>query len=647
MGYHYKLTLQEKMEFVLWRLLGNHVSADTKRIACFVIIVLWFGMGRRLLLITLGVTAVILAIFSVFVSVYKLRQKGCGGEQSIVAWNEEFRFSAFGGGKVLCGDGRKMQRFGDLLLIFVVLPENGEEWLPVPCRVFESTLMQIKFRQLVSGEADDMPDSESTVLRGLYQDGEDSLGERLFECRSGVDEELWVKSRQDTEPRIRGKVFVTLASLFLQHYIATVLWLAALIIWNPESVTIRLMLDSLAFGILMILAAWKSDKSRKLWKEARKEKNRKKTVCIREVEIWNSGIVQRVPGEMKQYIRWDDIKEAVESSHVLCVMEKHGTCFMEIIFSELSQSEQKRLKEIFREKGIPWRYKKKWLLPGWAFALMAVAAMYINCFFVAPLLSQWLPDWGEIGYIVLNNTQDDNHQNSEVSESSETEEEDSEIETRGDQLYAEYKIRYQAGKLRNLGLEVEDTVVEELVESVQDSQYLRESVVENPYNDLLYQLGKTWYEDEQTVYSDQLYWCSMDIWELSDAYSEVLQGMMALLQDDCLNDIENICQVTLQADNLSSTEIQLEKQGETYTWEFPMDYFMDARVFGIFNYFLEQESAESDRKSDEKRFYYTTDTIEDYESFVFFCTEEWAERFEKWTEMELETIVTEPQESKN
>lgn len=160
-------------------------------------------------------------------------------------------------------------------------------------------------------------------------------------------------------------------------------------------------------------------------------------------------------------------------------------------------------------------------------------------------------------------------------------------------------------------------------------------VEESPYTWLLTDMGAPTYDEEWNVtgYAADVFWFDFEGFDISTDYIDILNGMLALAEGSCLDDVTDIREDMTDADwesGRGTVTVSLRWKGEPYEWDMEMyNDWIDVSVLGILNPLLEQEGSQ-------EYFYATGDNGQG--AIVFFCTQEWAEQFTQKTGLVLEKM---------
>lgn len=201
--------------------------------------------------------------------------------------------------------------------------------------------------------------------------------------------------------------------------------------------------------------------------------------------------------------------------------------------------------------------------------------------------------------------------------------------------YQRVPLDEQVEVLESLGL----YVPAEKVESVRNSNSMgyREYVEQNPYTSFLMSIGAPEHDEDWNVtgYSKDVYWFDFEGFDLSTDYIEILNGMLALAEGSCLDEVIDMQEDMTDVDwerGKGKVKVSLTWKGQTYSYQMKVFYdWIDTKVLGIWNPLLEQEGSQ-------KYFYATGDDGQG--AIVFFCTEDWAKEFTEKTGLVLEREST-------
>ena len=201
-------------------------------------------------------------------------------------------------------------------------------------------------------------------------------------------------------------------------------------------------------------------------------------------------------------------------------------------------------------------------------------------------------------------------------------------------VYERVPLEEQVEVLESLGLQVpEETAAS--VRSSMEEYGMYDLVEESPYTWLLTDMGAPTYDEEWNVtgYAADVFWFDFEGFDISTDYIDILNGMLALAEGSCLDDVTDIREDMTDADwesGRGTVTVSLRWKGEPYEWDMEMyNDWIDVSVLGILNPLLEQEGSQ-------EYFYATGDNGQG--AIVFFCTQEWAEQFTQKTGLVLEKM---------
>ena len=193
----------------------------------------------------------------------------------------------------------------------------------------------------------------------------------------------------------------------------------------------------------------------------------------------------------------------------------------------------------------------------------------------------------------------------------------------------------QVETLRSLGFSITEQLADR-VRGVMEDDMTRVYVEGYPYTWLLTELGVPSRDENGRVsgYPEEVFWFDFEGWDISNDYTEVLEGMLALAGDSPLEDVTEISEDTENMDweaGSGSITVKLLWKGRSCSWDMDVEYdWIDPDILGVFNGLLEQTDAA-------ERFYVIGDNGQG--ALVFYRTAEWAQAFEKATGLMPEAPV--------
>lgn len=421
---------------------------------------------------------------------------------------------------------------------------------------------------------------------------------------------------------------------------------------------------ALGIAALMIVRILFRDPERALKKQIRLPAVRDRECGEWKVTLSETGVVTRLSTGVGNTYTWEMVGWLVETEDAFYFFHKdkrHYVLITKESFQEWNQVSVMR--ELSARKGVKHvQARKAHYLPDWAFVLTAVlfailciVTMFVNSFWnhvqeTREQLQGILQEASEIS--LQEESEPEGYLDQEPRETLWQEEseptdypdqEPREISWQDDFDPADYPdyvpLDEQVEVLESFGFEVP----EEVVESVRDSMAvygLQVSIEGYPYTWILTNLGAPQYNEDWTAieeYSRDVFWFDFEGWD----YIDVLNGMLALAEDSCLDTVTNISEDDSRVNweqGKGTITVSLEWDGQTYQWDMDVHYdWIDSDVLGILNALLTEGKSQ-------KFFYVTGDNGQG--AIVFFCTAEWAEKFGKATGLELEhySVWSEDQE---
>lgn len=377
---------------------------------------------------------------------------------------------------------------------------------------------------------------------------------------------------------------------------------------------------ALCIAVLITVRVFSRDPERTLKKQIRTPVVRDRECGVWQVTLSESGIYTKLSTGIRNHYAWEMLGWFVETGDAFYFYHKDKRHYVLIAKESFQNWDQvSAMRELCARKGVKYvQGRKTHYLPDWAFVLIMVLFVML-CIAVMSISIFW------------SGVQETREQLQRVLQ------EPREISWQDDFDPADYpdyvSLDVQVEVLESFGFEVP----EEVVESVHDSmtEYgLQASVEGYPYTWLLTSLGAPQYNEDWTAieeYSRGVFWFDFEGWD----YIDVLNGMLALAEDSCLDTVANISEDDSKADweqGKGTITVSLEWNGQTYHWYMNMYYdWLDSDVLGILNALLTEGKSQ-------KFFYVTGDNGQG--AIVFFCTAEWAEDFREATGLELEDYRT-------
>lgn len=551
--------------------------------------------------------AVLLLVSAVFT--YNHTEKLISGQQWTV-WLEGGMLKVERGGssEVPCSNIQLIRTTRRLLMLGYLQTAQRPVWFIVPLRVFADVQEREGFLDRIRCPQE-------------VEDGDGSAEAEGIQFTYVLDETKWVQFH-------KGAVGI-LASGTLgkaEHVRVILLWsfftvLAALscVYLAAGHLSWRSVVYALCIAILIIVRVFFRDPEKAIKKQIKAPVVRDRECGVWQVTLSESGIYTKLSTGIRNYYAWEVLGWYVETGDAFYFFhkdKKHYVLIAKESFQDWNQVSA--MHELSARKGVKYvQGRKKYYLPEWAFVLivvlfiiLCVAVMFINIF------------WGHVW-----ETRDQLQKISQESRGISWQEDFDPAD------YPDYvSLDKQVEVLESFGFEIPEETVESLRTSI--TEYgLQASIEGYPYTWLLTSLGAPRYSEDWTVveeYSKDVFWFDFEGLDISTDYIAILDGMLALAEDSCLDTVTNISEddskVNWERGNGTVT-VSLEWDGQIYDWYMDVQYdWIDSDVLGVLNALLIQGKSQ-------KFFYAAGDNGQG--AIVFFCTAEWAEDFGEATGLEL------------
>lgn len=600
--YEYVLEPSEIREFCLKSI--TEALKYRKKIWVILVFVMAFEVWaspRAAVVMVLMVAAVYLAA-----GIYHYRvlyQKLSG--QPWVIWVEDGRLKAklANYSEAPCRAISLIRMTDSLLMLGYMQTAERPAWFVMPLRVFgsqgerEEFLDRIRNPQAAAGTEDAAAVDE---------------GQLVFAYMLGEDK--WVRFQKGALALINGGTLgrkQRAAGILIFSCEVTVIMLAASYLAAGHMSWI-LAVVSLVMAALLILWRFCRDPQRSLQRQMKSPVMREK-VCGRwRVSLSEEEVSVTGPTGIRSSLFWETFGWLAETEEVFYLFYKDKRHFVMIAKESFQSREQvEAFWQMCGRKGIERVPARKMrYLPGWffgvvsAFLLLLYAALFVTAII-----------W-------------EGRQSAEEEQGAYLQEDFASLHAGHVSLDQQVKV------LESLGLHVPQETVDSLRESAQTYD-LYELMEDSPYTWLLMALGAPSYDEESGAaeYSGDVFWFDMEGYDLSTDYIGVLEGMAALAEGSCIDDVSDISEDTEAVDwenGTGTVTVSLKWKGQAYQWDMEVEYdWLDARVLAVYNTLLEQENAQ-------EYFYVTGDGGQG--AVVFFCTEEWAGKFTRKTGLSLERI---------
>lgn len=472
-----------------------------------------------------------------------------------------------------------------LLMLGIFQKKNQTSWFIIPTRVFSCAKEQYDFMQALKNPV--------SVPADTIHEPED------FHFSFFMDIDKW--SQIETEARTvfhdkDSHNFKTMLSHFIYY-----IFLYIISIWFLYLLDLGTIFSSAAMIFLISLLSLR----RRLNPEQSIRKNMQNSAAQSsllgnwDIYFTASGISYAIVQKSKISIPWTEFSHIAETEHAFYILRKDRRQFIPLPKDCLSAYAQTQdWVQYCRMKGLLLvQIKKTAYIPTWLFRILLVFAF---CLFLAA--GMWR------GY--------------QKSESI---------------LYDSPALEAQVTTLRSLGLTISDELIKEVVRAGSpEEETLREMIIKDyPYTWLLTSLGIPEYNEnfEITDYSDEVFWFDFESWDLETDYIHILEGMAALAEGSALEQVENIRVDTTKVDwekGRGTLTVILDYNGKTLSYPMKVYYdWIDSDVLNIYNTLLKDAGST-------ERFYAMGDDGQGV--IIFFCSDEWAKKFEKMTNIKLKKL---------
>lgn len=545
--------------------------------------------------------------------------------------------------EIPCKDIQKIRRTKRILLMSCVQEEGRESWFMIPLRTFAGEQEVEGFLAMLQGSQNQEQNQwqaqdrlrETEINRysqyraqtnfadssSRMTDGEDMREYLRLSCQ--MNGERWVRLQRGTvdllndgslgtHRRLRG---MTLQLCVVAGVLTAYSWLE------------MGKLDLLLLVFLIALSAWLSVW---LWWRDPEKKIRRQWltpqalffVCgFWQFSLTEKGICVSMPADRKKGYLWERLSLMAETENAFSFFSHEKKPILTIPKESFATWEQADLfQRICAERGIKKiAPKKARYVPGW---LMGILLGVILLAFYGSAAVKFFG-----GVTNVPGSVSDGYQRVPGSVSDD---------------YQRVPLDEQVEVLESLGLHVPEETIEAVRTSMEEYG-VHDMVEESPYTWLLTDMGAPEYDEEWklTGYATEVFWFDFEGFDITTDYITVLDGMRALAKGSCLDDVTKIREDWTEADledGKGVITVSLIRKGQTYSYTMEMYYdWIDSKVLGIWNLFLEQEGSQ-------KYFYAAGDNGQG--AIVFFCTPTWAEQFTKKTGLVLETGITEADEVK-
>lgn len=490
-----------------------------------------------------------------------------------------------------------IRRTKRLLMMGYMQGVRRPAWFVVPLRVFgdgqelDLFLAMLRKPQIQTQEEcldqNSQPNAETEFLRFFYR----------------LDGERWVRLQKGAADLINGGSLGRTARIY-----GIVIWgcvmtavLTGAVCLVAETFHWLFACYGLALSVLMILRLYCRDPEKAIRKQLKSPEVAARACGLWQISLAENGVSVTMPADFTDMFAWTSLAWLLETEEAFYLFHRDKKHFVMIAKESFLSWDQVHLfHRICADHGIQkLAPQKARYVPGWLVGLLFGLFLLVcaGIFTVKIFLDSRSAPGSVFG-----------------------------------DTYGRVPLEEQVEVLSSLGLHVPEETVES-VRSAMVEYGLYDLVEESPYTWLLTDMGAPAYDEEWnlTGYSGEVFWFDFEGFDISTDYISILNGMLALAEGSCLDDVTDIREDMTDADwerGRGTVTVNLRWNGEPYEWDMEMyDDWIDVRVLGILNPLLEQEGSQ-------KYFYATGDNGQG--AIVFFCTPEWAEQFTQKTGLALE-----------
>ena len=468
-----------------------------------------------------------------------------------------------------------------LLMLGISQTKNQTSWFVIPTRVFPNAKEQYDFMQALK--------SPVSVPVDTAHETED------FHFSFFMDIDKWVRSETEAHYVFRdrashnSKTVLSRLIYYILLYITCICFFYLLDLGSIFSAV------AVIFFIALLPLRRMMSPEKAIRKNMQNSAAQSNLLGNWDISFAVSGISYSVTQKSKVFMPWTEFSHIAETEHAFYLLRKDSRQFIPLPKDCLSGYEQTQdWMQYCQTKGLlPVQIKKVKYVPLWLFRVMFI---FVICLF---LVSGMLYGYQKSKPV----------------------------------LYDSPALEAQAITLRSLGLTISDERIEEMLPK---DETVREMMIKDyPYTWLLTSLGMPEYNEnfEITGYSEEVFWFDFEGWDLETDYIHILEGMAALAEGSTIEQVENIRVDTTKVDwekGHGTLTVTLDYNGETLSYPMKVYYdWIDSDVLNIYNTLLKDSDCA-------ERFYAMGDDGQGV--IIFFCSEEWAENFEKMTNIKLEKL---------
>ncbi len=586
--YEYVMDEAEIREFCLRAFLEQLKCSKKTGIRLLVILaaeLLLVPEAAALTVLLMAVTVAAVGIYN-----YAATSKLLRGQPGSV-WIEDGRLKAQRRdyGEIPCRDIKLLRRTKRLLMMGYMQGARRPVWFMIPLRSFrdghEVDLFLAALRDPVTQENY----YDQAYLRFQFQ----------------IDGERWVRLQKGAADLINGGSLGRSART------------NGILIWGSVMTVVLTVVSCLISGrfhwmfvcygfvlaVLMCLRLYCLDPEKPIRNQLKQPEVAARACGLWQVSLTEEGVSLAMPAGIRNVYLWASLAWLLETEEAFYLFHKDKKHFVMIAKeSFLSWDQVDLFHRICADHGIQKIVPKKArYVPGWL--IWTLLGVFLLALFGIVMVRAFLTERDEPGVVSVD-------------------------------VYERVPLEEQVEVLESLGLQVpEETAAS--VRSSMEEYGMYDLVEESPYTWLLTDMGAPTYDEEWNVtgYAADVFWFDFEGFDISTDYIDILNGMLALAEGSCLDDVTDIREDMTDADwesGRGTVTVSLRWKGEPYEWDMEMyNDWIDVSVLGILNPLLEQEGSQ-------EYFYATGDNGQG--AIVFFCTQEWAEQFTQKTGLVLEKM---------
>ena len=586
--YEYVMDEAEIREFCLRAFLEQLKCSKKTGIRLLVILaaeLLLVPEAAALTVLLMAVTVAAVGIYN-----YAATSKILRGQPGSV-WIEDGRLKAQRRdyGEIPCRDIKLLRRTKRLLMMGYMQGARRPVWFMIPLRSFrdghEVDLFLAALRDPVTQENY----YDQAYLRFQFQ----------------IDGERWVRLQKGAADLINGGSLGRSART------------NGILIWGSVMTVVLTVVSCLISGrfhwmfvcygfvlaVLMCLRLYCLDPEQPIRNQLKQPEVAARACGLWQVSLTEEGVSLAMPAGIRNVYLWASLAWLLETEEAFYLFHKDKKHFVMIAKeSFLSWDQVDLFHRICADHGIQKIVPKKArYVPGWL--IWTLLGVFLLALFGIVMVRAFLTERDEPGVVSVD-------------------------------VYERVPLEEQVEVLESLGLQVpEETAAS--VRSSMEEYGMYDLVEESPYTWLLTDMGAPTYDEEWNVtgYAADVFWFDFEGFDISTDYIDILNGMLALAEGSCLDDVTDIREDMTDADwesGRGTVTVSLRWKGEPYEWDMEMyNDWIDVSVLGILNPLLEQEGSQ-------EYFYATGDNGQG--AIVFFCTQEWAEQFTQKTGLVLEKM---------